>query len=459
MSKVGERIVAVVKGLIIWALLPLLVLSCSKDGRFAYERSDSNSPVETRSVTPAVEECNVMLLYSAGYNSLYSYLKEDIEELSEGYVPHSTFLNESKSIHANTMAEDVLLVFSRLAQGGNNPPESALFRIYMRPDSTVVQDTLRVWGEEVNAASKETMEDVLNTVREIFPSSSYGMVFSSHASGWLPEGYYRDPGTYENNAMGDFWSTSSIRRSREVFPALEDFPAVKSFGQDEYPGSQVEMSLKEFADAIPFCLDYLLIDACLSGCVEVAAQLRGKANLVGFSQTEVLADGFNYKAIASLLLKDTPDPIGVCKDYFDYYDKQSGVYRSATISVIDTREMGDLIEVCQGLFEKYRDQINTLDGNKVQGYFRFNRHFFYDLKDILLKAGIDAQEVSALEAALSKCVVYKAATPYFMQNGSSGFAIKTFSGFSMYLPSQGTDILDTYYKSTLSWNQETGLVQ
>ena len=54
-------------------------------------------------------------------------------------------------------------------------------------------------------------------------------------------------------------------------------------------------------------------------------------------------------------------------------------------------------------------------------------------------------------------MVYKNATEYFMQ-GANGFEIKTFSGLSMYLPSNGHSQLDLYYK-TLDWNTATGLVQ
>jgi hypothetical protein len=38
------------------------------------------------------------------------------------------------------------------------------------------------------------------------------------------------------------------------------------------------------------------------------------------------------------------------------------------------------------------------------------------------------------------------------------FYINTFSGFSMYLPSNGHAELDKYYR-TLKWNQATGLVK
>lgn len=442
-------------------------LSCSKDENFSYKRSDNTSAVTTKTVSATVKDRSVMLLYSAGFNDLCGYLEDDIEELSQGFVPREGMEDNLEGNRAGGTQENVLLVFSRIAYGIRNttPVKSALFRIYRKADDTVVRDTIKVWEADVHSCSKETMSEVLTLAHEKFPSNRFGMVFSSHASGWLPCGYYSDPSKYYNGSSGDIWSTFSLKRGTDYFPPLEDFPAVKSIGQDKYATMSVEFTLKDFADAIPFKLDYLLIDACLSGGVEVAAQLRGKADIVGFSLTEVLADGFNYKTIVSRLLSAKPDPVAVCRDYYESYIVRSGYQQSATISVVDTREMDDLISLCRTLFEKYRISINNLNGFSVQGYFRYNRHYFYDLEDILVKAGITADEKAALDKALSKCVVYCAATPWFMHGYTDNFEIKTFCGLSMYLPSQlilssaERAYLDSYYKANIAWNTETELVK
>jgi len=437
------------------------LFSCNKDDRFSYTRSENTSAISTKTVLPSERDRSVMLIYSAGYNTLNAWLKEDIDDLSLGYVPYESNNVELDSKHSVGLSDHILLVYSRNGVGKGNAPESALFRIYMKTDSTIVRDTIKVWGTDVSSCSKETMRDVLTTASEKFPSKTFGMVFTSHASGWLPCGYYNDPNVFENNVTDDFWySPASVRRTaQEYFPPLEDYPAVKSIGQDDYPDRSVEFSLRDFADALPFKLDYLLIDACLSGGVEVAAELRGKADIVGFSLTEVLSDGFNYKTMTSHLLKNEPDPVAVCRDYYESYAARTGIYQSATISVVDTRLMDDLTEVCKTLFSKYDFYLENMEGSNVQGYFRFNRHFFYDLEDILVKSGIDESEKAALNAALEKCVIYKAATPWFMKGASYGFEIKTYSGLSMYLPSMGTDFLNRYYKETVAWNARTELVK
>ena len=436
------------------------LVSCTADKYFSFETKEPTSVADSWAEVPRVESeetRSVMLLYSAGFMDIANYLDTNIKELDEGFIPRST-----------TRGDHILLVYSRLtartsygtcSSDFSVPTKSALFRIY-KDKENIIKDTLKVWGEDVNASSPETMEDVLRTVYNRFPAKTYGMVFSSHASGWLPKGYYSDASIYEGDI--NVWRYSTLRAGDSEYPPMTPYPAVKSLGQDYYSRTNfVEMELDDFARAIPFKLDYLLLDACLSGTVEVAYELRGKADIVGFSQTEVLAQGFNYKTITTHLLKNTPDPLQVCKDYFEYYDTylernpdaQSWM-RSATISVIDTRQMDPLAEVCNTLFEKYREKLKTMSANNVQGYFRGDHPFFYDLEDILVKAGITADEKALLDQALDQCVVYKAATDIFIS-----FKINTACGFSMYLPSKGTDFLDSFYMSHLAWNKATGLVK
>ena len=169
----------------------------------------------------------------------------------------------------------------------------------------------------------------------------------------------------------------------------------------------------------------------------------------------MLAEGFDYHSVTSHLIgQDTPDPQAVCEDYFNQYIVQSGIYQSATISLIDCSKMEPLAEICAEMFEKYRLNIQNMPAVNVQRYFRSNQHWFYDLLDIIVNAGASENELQALQEALDHCIQYKAATESFM----GSFDINTYSGLSMYLPSNGTAELDKFYK-TLKWNQATSLVK
>ena len=401
------------------------------------------------------ETRNVLLLYSAGFNSISDYLKEDIQDLMKGDLP------------SDSRMRDVLLVYSHLPSRKNaysepNPP--VLMRVYQGHAGEVVTDTLVRYHDSVHSADPVQLNAVLTYVKENFPAKTYGMIFSSHATGYLPAGYYTNPGDYIYAPSSAMMGRQGYRKSHRGVPYVEpehdpSLPMVKSIGQDQVGsyGSYLsyEIQLEEFAEALPMYFDYILFDACLMGGVEVAYELAGKCGLVGFSQAEVLAEGFDYKAIPTHLLNGgTPDPQAVCEDYFQQYDIQSGIYRSATISMVDCSKMEPLAEVCAELFRKYAMEIATLKPEKVQRYYRSDYHWFYDLADIVAKAGAAAEEISALNEAIEYCMVYRAATPEFM----GAFTIGTYSGFSMYLPSDGSLELDKYYK-TLKWNIATGLVE
>lgn len=413
---------------LIWTLLAVLLVAtaCSKDAGFEMGISGADSASRSSSERAySMPSRRVMVMISAGYNSLSGYLSEDLKDLESGYLPEGTYFNA-----------DVLLVLARLPKSAGDyasPSAPVLYRLWANRSGEVQRDTIQIWGGDTQLCTRETIHEALSTTQKKYPAQSYGVVFSSHGSGWLPPEYYTDPSKFEPSS-GSLWSLRSI-------------------GQDKTPTGGTEMSLEDFADAIPMHLDYCLIDACLSGCVEVAHALKGKADIVGFSPTEVLADGFDYKNITTHLFARPLDPVEVCREYFAYYNAQSGSSRSATITAVDTRKMDALEAVCKELFEAYRPILKTMSGGNVQGYFRYDRHYFYDLRDILVQAGISEQEKARLDAALSQFIVYQAATDYFLS-----IPLKRVCGLSMYLPSMGSTYLNKYYKENISWNQATELV-
>ncbi|MBQ5985163.1 MAG: hypothetical protein IJL56_09375 [Bacteroidales bacterium] len=440
----------------------LSVGSCDKPEPFSMDRSaPSRVPDEYHHFTTSMSYEHVVLLYQAGFNSLSSYLEQNIKDLYKGDLPNNS--------------QDVLLLLSHLPERAGRysvQTSPALLRIGRDYKGSIQVDTLVVYPKTTVSSSAKTVHDVLTFVQERFPSESYGLVLCSHASGWLPVHYYSEPSYYEE---GNIWTSSASPRSfgdlpappyRDL-PAEGTFPAVRSFGQDRVLAGARDVSweidIADLAEAIPMHMDYILFDACLMGCVEVAYQLRDVCDKVGFSPAEVLAEGFVYDKLPGRLLSgDDPDPEGVLKDFFDKYDAMDGNNRSATISMVDCSKLERLASVCSTLVSKYRPEILSLDPSKVQGYFRYGRNYFYDLQDIFVQAGIDASDAAALASALDDAVVYKEATPSFIDS----FQIRAYSGLSMYLPSieykypdRNYTYLNRYYRESVAWNTAIGLVR
>lgn len=433
-----------------------LLAACTMAAAFSCRDPYADDSVET--------DRHVMIYYAAGYNDLTPYLKEDIADIAKGsYLPGNT-----------RRGDDVVLVFSKLAVSDvdfSTPVIPVLTRLYRDRNGTTVTDTLRKWDTDLLAATPETFHNVLAYIHDAFPAKDYGLIFSSHSTGWVPIDYYTHPTTKASaarRAPGHPADGDGDGLFKNEDPSL---PPVKSVGRDlngrrgTYT-MESEIDMEAFAAAIPFHLDYILFDACLMGGIEMAYALRDKCDRIGFSQTEVLADGFNYGHLAARLVgHGTPDPQAVCEDYFAQYENKSGVWQSATISLVRCDAIEGLTQVCARLFDRYRDAIAALDPAAVQRFGRkhngYYHNWYFDLRDILVQAGISATETAELDAALDACISYKAHTPGFFIGDpqDSGFEITAFCGLSMYLPAAGNAFLDTYYRSTISWNKVTGLVE
>ena len=410
---------------------------------------------------PESADRRVLLFYECAFNDIGSYMRRNMEDQQKG-LPAG---------HIPGKYGDVLLVYSRIAENGHTPVNSYLRRIYKTSKGKVISDTLKVFGKETIAASPSTLSAVLTLVKEKFPANKgYGMVFSSHGSGWLPAGYYYSPSRFEDDHKGEVGTSRQGIAAQSVgqprLPVPEgDMPdtdpfygMTRSIGQDYIKGSYYghEMSVSEFADAIPYHLDYLLFDMCFSGGVEVAYGLKDKADYLGLSPAEVLGDGmFNYTKITSFLLnRETPDLEGLFKDSFEMYDKQSGAYRSSTVNLVRTSGLDNLASVCARMINEYSDALADAPVDDIQGYYRQGRHYFYDLVDIFEKCGASKADLEDLDKAVDGCVIYKNSTGQFLED----YDIKAYSGFSMYLPCAGTPLLDLYYRKEV-WNNATRLVK
>lgn len=380
----------------------------------------------------------VLLFYEAGFNSLSEDLKNNINAIKSGYVP-------------DINSKDVLLVFSHLPVSADTysvDTSAVLYRLY-KQGNDIVETELIATKEGLPIAYDGVVTAVLEKVQELFPDSKYGVVFSSHATGWLPVGYTSNSAElYDEVPRGRF--------------------TLRSWGQEYYNYSGVtystEVDIKDLANAIPFKLDYVIFDACLMSTIEVAWQFKDKTKYFIASPCEIPADGFGYNTIASRLLEPlNSDLESVCMDYFEKYASRYG----CAITMVDCDALQPLANVCQTLFSKYRTAIKTLSGANVQTYDKIETGktycAFFDLKDLVREAGATDEELLELQSALDGAVVYEAHTSVFNKH-----PLNRCCGLSTYLPADptysetayhGTQFLDGWYKTNIKWNTATGFIQ
>lgn len=464
--------------LFVFCFTGLIFQSCVKD-----------KPVKPIHIDPNRQR-NVLLIYAAGNNSLSSYIKKNIATLTsdDSYIP------------SDKSYEDVLLVYSKITKGSyRNRINSHIIRYTRNSRGELKSDTLKTYPYKYAAATAETMNDVLTFVKDEFPNCKYGMVFSSHSTGWLPNGFFSNPDAYNystkykilNGELPYITTQSNITTQAELaahktikdkvnkqvvyenfvynttpykekendgFPLTKN-TETKSVGQEyiyiDGTKYSVEIELKDFAEAIPMYLDYIIFDSCLMGAIEVAYELKDKCGQIAFSPTEVLADGFNYNIMGEKLIhRKKPDLEYICKAFYEQYAIQSGDYRSATVTLVDCSKLNEIANAYAEIIKDYKSNIDNVDYSKVQKYFySSSKHWNYDMYDIVEQADIPEKNLEPLKKAIDNCIIYKAHTPSFFN-----LKIDRYSGLSMYLPADGKRFLDIEYKKT-AWNKEVGLVK
>ena len=413
-----------------------LAVSCTEDEDFTLPQQPGVEAFQPGNRLPHQETRRVLLMYECGYNSLSTYLQGDIDELKSGVLP------------GKARTSDVVLVFSKLR---SRDGICSLTRLSADADGQALADTLLTYDKRTVATSPETLSRVLNYVRQNFPAAGYGMIFSSHASGWMPTGYYASNTRSRQPGLVFYFDRESFD------PAM---PVTRSLGQDYFSaGERYEMTVNEFASAIPFKLDYILFDCCLTGSVEVAYGLKDKADYLGLSPAEVLADGmFDYTKITGYLFaKGQTDLVSLFRDSYLRYESRSGFFQSSTVSLVKTSGLDALAQVCKPLFEKYRSAIAALDPAAVQN-FGGNKRWFFDLRDVLSRAGATPDELLALDGAVADCLAYKNNTRKYYSAHGGLFDIAVNCGLTTYIPSSGTNVLNAAYPE-LDWNRATDFIK
>ena len=261
---------------------------------------------------------------------------------------------------------------------------------------------------------------VFKDMQKAVPSETYGLIFGSHATGWMEA----------NQTVG------------------------RAFGDDNaYSINVPELAavLQEgFGNGI---LDFVLFDACMMGTAEVAYELRDVTHYCIASVMETPAGGFPYQRLFAYLTEDDIRFQELCAAFTGYYSSMTGGW--GTCAVVDCTQMNDLATAVRNELLAFADSIPTLSFDDVQQYGAGSYHdFSYDVGDFfrVLNGGTiptDFQEVLNRAVVAKDCV-----------NG--GFKevrpdSDRFCGIGMYIPYYTShDRWDAYYESSITWYDAVG---
>lgn len=348
---------------------------------------------------PAVPTRTV-LVYLAGDNSLSDEVGTKTEALVAGW--HNT--------------QDNLLIYLDGRDADGTPSLLKVEADALHPYAKVVKEY-----PESNSAAPEIFSEVLRDVTAGYPAPSYGLLVFSHGTGWLPEGRYTNPRS----------GASSLRS------IMED--------------NGREMAIAGFAAAIPDGqFDFIVLEACLMAGVEVAYELRGKADYLLASSAEILSPGFTpfYPAVLEALFRQPEaDLQAVADSYYNRCNSLEAPYRSATVSVVRLDRMDELAEAMHKVYGCMAD-IPEEWVREVQCFDRSENRLFFDLGSLLerMKAAGNAEMRVAVEAAgnaLSSAVASKAATPLFVD-----IPVRAHSGLTSYIEQPAFPSLNVAWRQT-----------
>lgn len=362
-----------------------------------YEGPDSNLPTRT------------IIVWLGGDNNLSDETERKIEALRQGW----TYTGNKCLIYEDSRDGARLL---RLRGGCRVTP-------------TPYVETVREYGAE-NSASAETFARVLREVADEYPADSYGLIFFSHASGWLPAGTLQKPG-------------------------IQPF----SIGVDDRDAERAEMEIADFAAAVPDAMfDFILFETCLTAGVEVAWELREKTGYMLAPSAEIVSPGFTpvYPSALPLLCDTAVDTQTALeafgRAYMDYVTTNyTGARRSATLSLIDMREISPLAVRMQAALRNHSAGVPDL--SRLQFFDRPGSYGdypalprFFDLDD-WAETIAAPEEYAAFRSQLSRAVVWKAATGTFM-SGQNGFTIRRHSGLTTYIEQDAFPELNEAYRQS-----------
>ncbi len=332
-----------------------------------------------------------ILFYIAGDNNLTYEVPGKIEQLMATPIPAGC----SVLVFQDTRESNPQLI--EIVRGSNGKNTTTIARNY----------------EECNTADTTVFRTVLREIESLYPSRSYGLVFFSHASGWMPEQTYSQPG-------------------------------LRSIGMD----GQSEMELSGFADAIPEeMFDFIIFEACHMAGIEVAWELKDKTDYIIASSAEIVSPGFApiYPKALSYLSERETDLKKFMELVANDYRIRQGDYGSFTLSLINTDQLekiADAIKEC--MCPLYPDE-------SIQRFDRNGKDLFFDFYDSFSHS-MAAEQLNKLQQAIGQCVIYKLSSDHFMPS-YGGFEITSHSGLTTYIPQEKYPKLNESYKR-LKWYKE-----
>lgn len=294
---------------------------------------------------------------------------------------------------------------------------------------------LKTYGDD-SPLAVSTMRGVLDDMRSLAPADGYGLIMWSHSSGWMDPG--KDP------------------KAGRAYSVGSNVPVHQSWGIHQGGGIDHEMSIPSLGEALNGQnLMFIYFDSCFMGNIESIYQIRGAADYVIASATEVPVGGMTYDTNVANFFKKDIDYKAIAKNTFDYYNGQSGLWRSISMSVYDMSKVRQFASAAAGVFEANPSASVDISGISSYSGADLYPNRFFDLKQYINSLSADKNAVNTFNQVFHEFVVYTDHTPYMWWDGKiddSVVQLDGTNGLSCYVLTGENDNKGSRYKyKELEW--------
>lgn len=367
---------------------------------------------------PNVGKERTILMYAMANNDIEYLISDNVDDMLIGL----------KEVAQEDLLNCNLLVYYQGYSYGEDRSVPQLYKIDM-DGGKPVRSLVKNFSKELSTNPKRVKE-VVNYVFDKFPAKSQGLIFSSHADGWVPSGTPRLNTRWVGQDGGDFLNLLDLKE------------ALSRFNNNP--------------------LDFILWDVCFMQSVEVAYEFRKLTKFSIGSATETPGLGGPYKALVPAFYGKYSSPKALAYDIADTYysEYESGrvdewsVHSGVSMGVVDSDKLESLKNVT---FELLKDYKGNLLVRNVFYYDQSRHHYYYDMYRVIEK-NFDEADLNRWNRQFDKeAMMYFSTTPYNYSVYISGiFSMKDAKGLAMYVPVNGFNdsqpILD-YYKK-LEWYKD-----
>lgn len=279
------------------------------------------------------------------------------------------------------------------------------------------------YSENRNSASGEMLTEFFDYVKKNHSANSYGIVFWSHGSGWIP-----------SNFEGDSQSFSKRRKAFGI-----------DNGKDSTSDSGNRMSIGELRDALRGFgtkMEFLMFDCCFMQCVELDYELKDLTKYIVGSTAEIPGPGANYISLVQAMFSKDNYAAEMPLAYYNAY--KSNADYGVLISTVDCGKLEALMTATRNVFMTHKDELLSMSYEGVQDYFIYDKYRnqsaypdFYDMNAIFKKL-LPENEYKIWKQYFDDAVPHAYATDFwvsiYMYHGDCKVNHDQYGGVSMYVP-------------------------